>query len=219
MRAVILVSHDLEYRRRLSDLLKAELGLLHYIEAESLSEACQHPSADLLLIDLTVPDATDELLWGGLRFCHPAAQIVALFTEYDEPLKLAFVAGAMGFIPKDLEDENLVERLNDVMQGIHVVVDDSFFERLQTLQAEARHKFLNSDSTTSALEHLTPREQEILSLLSQGAGDKEIATRLHLSERTVRNSVSRILNKLGLRNRTQAALWAWRHRLGREGKL
>ena len=67
---------------------------------------------------------------------------------------------------------------------------------------------------TGSIERLTHQELEILGLLAQGLSNKEIAAKLSLSERTVRNHTTDILGKLGLRNRTQAALWAREHGLG-----
>jgi len=212
MKTAIVVIPGREYRNHLRKLLENHLGFLKVTEAENLGDACRQVEADLVLVELSAPDAGDDRRWGGLRFCHPAARLVVLFDEQpDLPLQLAFTAGATGFLPKkDVSDEILAERLRDVMQGIRVVPGTDFFERLGVVRAEAQP---TADLARSdlLLEQLTPRERDILTLLAEGASNKEIAARLHLSEKTVWNRVSEILSKLKLRNRTQAAIWAREH--------
>ncbi len=211
MRAVVLVVSDHEHRIRLAVLLQNRLGFSKVIEAERLADACQQTSADLVVIDLSVPDAGDGVCWGGLKFCSPNAQLAAIFDgQFNQSTRLAFTAGVTGFLSLDETDEVLVTLFEDVMHGIHVVPSTDFFERLQAIEAEAKEEpaITNTRPPSPILEKLTRREWDIVKLIAEGASNKEIAARFHLSEKTVKNRVSEIIGKLGVDNRTQVAIWA-----------
>src|SRR3990172_285532 len=211
MRAVVLVVPNHERRIRLAVLLQNRLGFSKVIEAERLADACQQTSADLIVIDLRVPDAGDGVCWGGLNFCSPNARLAAIFDgQFSQSTRLAFTAGVTGFLSLDVTDEILATLFDDVMHGIHVVPSTDFFERLQAIEAEAKEEpaITSTRPPSPIVEKLTPRERDIAKLIAEGASNKEIAVRLHLSEKTVWNRVSDILSKLGLSSRTQVAIWA-----------
>lgn len=217
MITTLLVIRDPGHRLRLAALLEAQPGFECCAQAGSLREACGqlHTSnVDLLLVDLDAPDAADELCWGSLRLHFPATPVVVLFDRYNQALRLAFAAGALDFLPREVSAEDLARCLRDAAPGIPVVPDVHFFERLWAPQTKTGHAAENPGQADRVVQTLTPRERDILRLLAQGAGNQEIAAQLHLSAKTVRNRVSEILSKLGVRNRTQAALWAWEHGLG-----
>ncbi len=211
MRAVVLVVSDHEHRIRLAVLLQNRLGFSKVIEAERLADACQQASADLIVIDLSVPDAGDGVCWGGLKFCSPNAQLAAIFDgQFSQSTRLAFAAGVTGFLSLDVTDDVLVTLFEDVMHGIHVVPSADFFERLQAIEAEAKEEpaITSTRPPSPIFEKLTRRERDIVKLIAEGASNKEIAAQLQLSEKTVNNRVSEILSKIGANNRTQAAIWA-----------
>ena len=209
MKTVVLVVPGHEHRIRLAMLLQNHLGFAKVVEAERLADACQQAGADLIVIALSVPDAGDDLPWGGLKFCHPNAQLAVIFDgQFSQSTRLAFTAGVIGFLSLDVTDEVLVTRFEDVMRGIHVVPSPDFFGRLQAIDTEAKAESASARLPHPELEKLTPRERDIVKLIAEGASNKGIAARLHLSEKTVWNRVSDVLGKLGLSNRTQIAIWA-----------
>jgi DNA-binding NarL/FixJ family response regulator len=215
----VLVTANREYRRRLANLLANRLGFTRVIEVEGLADACQQASADLIVIDLSVPDAGDGVCWGGLKFCSPNAQLAAIFDgQFSQSTRLAFAAGVTGFLSLDVTDEILAMLFEDVMHGIHVVPSTDFFEQLQAIEAEAKEEpaITSTRPPNPILEKLTPRERDIVRLIAEGASNKEIAAKLQLSKNTVRNRVGDIMNKLGLCNRTQVAIWARENGLGGE---
>ena len=217
MKTVVLVVPGHEHRIRLAMLLQNHLGFTKVIEAEKLGDACQRVEVDLLVIDLSALDAGDDLLWGGLKFCHPTARLAVIFGgQFNESTRLAFTAGVIGFLSLDVTDEVLVTRFEDVMRGIHVVPSPDFFERLHAIEtgAEAEPEIANTKPPSPILEELTRRERDIVKLIAEGASNKEIADHLHLSEKTVKNRVSEIISKLGVNNRTQVAIWARENGLG-----
>jgi DNA-binding NarL/FixJ family response regulator len=178
----------------------------------SLDEACRHVPVNVLLVDLAVPDAMDEARWAALRLCDPTAWLIVVFGDYGPALRHAATAGARAFLPKSLSDETLWSALKMALRGERVIPDEQFFTRLWGTQAQSENGAPQQASL--APERLTPRERDILGLLADGLSNKEIATRLGLKEKTIKNRVSEILSKLGLRNRTQAAIWAREHGLG-----
>jgi RNA polymerase sigma factor (sigma-70 family) len=118
----------------------------------------------------------------------------------DQTLMDSILAGASGYILKATKQEELRAALRKVASGqslIDPAVTASVFRRLRR-QAES----------SEALEHLTPQERRILDLIAEGLTNREIAERIHLAERTVKNYVSHILSKLGMKHRTQVALYA-----------
>ena len=212
----VLVTANREYRRRLANLLANRLGFTRVVEVERLADACQQAGADLIVIDLSVPDASNGVCWGGLKFCSPNARLAAIFDgQFGQSTRLAFTAGVTGFLSLDVTDEVLVTLFDDVMHGFHVVPSTDFFERLQAIEAEAKEEpaITSTRPPSPILEKLTPRERDIVKLVAEGATNKEIAVRLHLSEKTIKNRVSEIISKLGVSNRTQAAIQAREHGL------
>jgi len=95
---------------------------------------------------------------------------------------------------------------------------DSAWGRLQAIEAEVNGEpaITSTRPPSPILEKLTPRERDIVKLVAEGASNKEIAAKLHLSENTVRNRLGDILGKLGVSNRTQVAIWARENGLGGE---
>jgi DNA-binding NarL/FixJ family response regulator len=162
--------------------------------AEALAAAEQH-APDVVLIDLVMPNVDGIEAIRGLRERVPAARAIVLssFIE-DEKLLPAVRAGAAGYLLKDVEPQQLVEAIRTVHAGgalLHPKVASRLLEEM-------------------ASDPLTPREREVLALIGRGMANKVIARELSLSEKTVKAHVSSILAKLGVSDRTQAALYAVR---------
>ncbi len=135
MQTALLVTGDAAYQDLLAAAVHDALGAPEYLVAANLLEACRYVAADLLVVDLAVPDACDSLCWGHLKRTHPDARLAVFFdadTEY--ALHLACAAGAIGVFPRDVDCELLVERLRDVAHGFRVLPNVEF---LATMQAGA----------------------------------------------------------------------------------
>jgi DNA-binding NarL/FixJ family response regulator len=162
--------------------------------AEALA-AAERLAPDVVLIDLVMPNVDGIEAIRGLRERVPDARAIVLSSFVDdEKLFPAVRAGAAGYLLKDVQPRDLVEAIRTVHGGgalLHPRVASRVLEQLVT-------------------DPLTPREREVLSLIGRGMANKVIARELSLSEKTVKAHVSSILAKLGVTDRTQAALYAVR---------
>ncbi|RLK58832.1 response regulator [Actinokineospora cianjurensis] len=159
---------------------------------------------DLVLMDVRMPELDGVAAVAVLRTRAPACRVVMLTTFDDEEYVVqALRAGATGYLLKDLPATELAAAVRLANAGV-----------TQLDAAAARHVTAALRATPSSpTDALTTRETEVLRLIAGGATNREIAARLYLSEGTVKNHISRILNRLGLRDRTQAALYARDHGL------
>lgn len=209
---LIAPSHDT--RKRLTAILVGRLGFATVVEVEGLADAYRQTGADLIIADLSAPDAADDLRWGSMRLCHPNARFAVIFDgQFNQSTRLAFAAGMPDFLRLDVTNESLASLLEEVMLGVRIVPSADFFERLQAVEPGSRAESASAAPLGSAIEKLTPRERDIVRLIAEGATNREIAAKLQLSEKTVRNRVSEILAKIGVNNRTQVALWAQQNSL------
>lgn len=166
-------------------------------------ELAQTLQPDVILMDLVMPlkdgiSAAKEILQA-----HPHIRILVLTSFSDDARVLqAIEAGARGYLLKDSSSRELIQAIRSVVAGNLVLRPSIALKLARTQQAD--------DPSTEAL---TERERDVLALLVEGLANAEIAARLGLSERTVTTHVSRILRKLRVENRTQAALYAIRHQL------
>lgn len=177
-------------------------------------------SADVVMMDVRMPridgvEATRQICarqnanaagTGGQR---PRVLILTTF-DLDEYAYAALKAGASGFLLKDAPPADLLSAIRSVHSG-DAVVAPSTTRRL--LDRFAGQLPANTPPTPAALNTLTDREREVLSVLARGLSNAEIATRLHVSEATVKTHVGRILTKLDLRDRVQAVVLAYETRL------
>jgi DNA-binding NarL/FixJ family response regulator len=165
---------------------------------------------DVVLMDLLMPNMDGITAIGRIKAELPETEIVTMtsFIE-EEKVTAALEAGASGYVLKDAEAEEVATAIRAAFAGeVHL---DPAVARL--LAQRMRQK---KDPAESLVEPLTDREREVLGLLAQGLSNKEIGTRLFITERTARTYVSNILGKLGLASRTQAALWAVEHKMAAE---
>ncbi len=174
------------------------------------------------LADATQPDVIImDLVMGGLdgieatrriRTRNPEARVLVLTTFADDQrVREAIQAGATGYLLKDVLKADLLRALRDVAAGrasLHPEVQ-------QQLMREVAGKTAPSQEQSLPHLSLTGRETDILRLIARGRSNKEIAAALHLTEGTVKGYVSTIFDKLGVEDRTQAALYAVKHGLAR----
>jgi DNA-binding NarL/FixJ family response regulator len=206
---VLIVDDQALIREGLKILLELEEGIEIVGEAaEGSSGVAAYASArpDVVLMDIRMPLMDGVEATKRIRALDPDARILVLTTFDEDRLVLDAVrAGARGYLLKDLSGADLAAALREVAAGG------------AALQAGVARKVMDAYARLAGdaeiagrlpVEDLSSRERSVLVLLAQGLSNKEIAARLFLSEGTVKNHVSAILQKIGARDRTQAALRA-----------
>ncbi|MFY9614196.1 MAG: response regulator transcription factor [Candidatus Dormiibacterota bacterium] len=157
---------------------------------------------DVVLMDLLMPEGDGVAAIAGLHRSLPSTRVLVLSSYIDDAQVFnAIQAGAAGYLLKDVAPEALAKAIRDVHAGQAV------------LHPEAASRLMHRTVEPQVGADLTPRERDVLRLLAEGFPNKEIGRRLFVSEKTVKTHVSSILQKLGVQDRTQAALAAVRLRL------
>ncbi|HLB75716.1 MAG TPA: response regulator transcription factor [Candidatus Limnocylindria bacterium] len=159
-------------------------------------------SPDVVLMDLLMPDEDGVDAIRALRDVAPRVRVLVLTSYLDDTHVFAAVqAGAAGYLLKDVQPDALTDGIRQVSQGLAV------------LHPTIAARLMNRTGRPPSLADFTQRERDVLKLLAEGLSNKEIAGRLFISEKTVKTHVSNVLQKLGVADRTQAALLAVRQRL------
>ncbi|MEY9835069.1 response regulator [Streptacidiphilus sp. EB103A] len=172
---------------------------------------CRELRPDVVLMDVRMPgtdgiEATRQLTGSGVETDRPRILILTTF-DLDEYVYDALRAGANGFLLKDVTAERLFDAVRIIADG-EALLAPTVTRRL--ISEFTRHRPTHADDRpAAALTSLTDRETQVLRLLAEGLSNSEIAVRLVVTEETVKTHVSRILNKLGLRDRTQAVVAAY----------
>lgn len=174
---------------------------------EEAEAVCRKYRPEVALLDLRMPKSGGSEAIMKVKAASPATNVLVL-TSYLEPgiVREMLRAGALGFMLKDVARHELLDAIRSTAEGKSV------------LHADAQSQLVNEVSgkkEQSPLEDLTTRELDILRLVASGRSNKEIANDLHLTEGTVKGYVSNVLAKLGVQDRTQAALLAVREGLKR----
>ncbi len=203
---ILVVDDHTVVRKGLQALIATEPGMVMVGEAATGQEAVElarRLQPDVVLVDLVMPVMDGIQAIAAITRAHPRIRILALtsFAEEDKVYP-AIKAGALGYLLKDASPEQLLQAIRDVYRGVPTLDSSLAFKLIQEIQRPTE--------LPMSPEPLSEREVEVLRLVAQGLSNQEIADRLCISERTVRNHVGNILNKLHLANRTQAALYALR---------
>jgi NarL family two-component system response regulator LiaR len=175
-------------------------------EAEDGQAAIEQANAlspDVVVMDLVMPRVDGIEAIRQIHAAQPDIHILALTSfATDDKVLPAVRAGAMGYFLKDANPEGLIQAIQQVAQGLPVLAPEITRRILQEFSAPADGSDLS--------ESLTEREIQVIRLVAKGMSNQQIATELNIAEITVRTHVSRILDKLHLENRVQAALYALR---------
>lgn len=201
---VFLVDDHEVVRRGLVDLLGADPELDVVGEAGSVAEAMARvPAArpDVAVLDVRLPDGNGIELCRDLLSRMPDLRCLIL-TSYtsDEAMLDAILAGASGYVVKDIKGMELARAVKDVGAGRSLLDNRAAAALMAKLRGAAEKQ--------DPLSGFTDQERTLLGLLSEGLTNKQIADRMFLAEKTVKNYVSRLLAKLGMERRTQAAVFA-----------
>jgi PAS domain S-box-containing protein len=209
---VLLVDDHASFRQGVARALEAEPDLDVVGQAGSLAEtreilAAEH-GFDVAVIDLGLPDGLGAELIGDLRVANPRAQALVLSATDDRAdIARAVELGAAGLLHKSASMGEVVDAVRRLRAGEALIPLQEVLELVRFASARKEQEY----EARRALESLTDREKEVLSLMAEGLDAGEISERLYISAKTERNHAASILSKLGVHSRLQAVIFAARH--------
>ncbi|GAA0945692.1 response regulator [Virgisporangium aurantiacum] len=205
---VLVVDDQRLIRDGIASLLGLQPGVTVVGTAANGREAVEQAVTlrpDVVLMDVRMPDVDGITALETIRRQAPGCRVVMLTTFDDEEYVVpAMRAGATGYLLKDLPARELAGAVRMAHAGV-AQLDPAAAARVAAALTPSQKE------PPTIGQPLTSRELDVLRFIARGATNREIATQLHLSEGTVKNHISRLLTRLGLRDRTQAALYAREH--------
>ena len=209
LRVMLVDDHEV-VRQGLRALLEAEDDIEVVAEADNGPSAVSLASAhqpDVVVMDVRMPEGSGVEACRAIRDERPTAQVIMLtsFSD-DEALFNSIMAGAAGFVLKQIRGRDLIDAIRTVGAGRSLLDPDVTKRVLERLR---KAKF---DEKDPKLARLSPQEERILDMVGDGLTNREIAERIHLSDKTVKNYVSTILQKLEVARRAEAASYVARVR-------
>lgn len=202
----LLDDHEM-VRRGLRDILATEDDIDVIGEAGTVDEGARGivgMRPDVALVDIVLPDGNGVEVCEALRTYAPDVRTLVLTSFCDDDTLFAAIdAGAAGFVLKRLDGDELIDSVRCVHEGTSVIdprLTDRMFNRLRARESTEEER----------LAELNDREHQLLELVAEGLTNRQIGARLYLSEKTVKNYVSAMLQKLNMRTRTEAAVFATR---------
>ncbi|KQX67427.1 response regulator transcription factor [Streptomyces sp. Root1310] len=207
IRVFLLDDHEV-VRRGLADLLDAEPDISVIGDAGTVDHALARGPAlrpDVAVLDVRLPDGDGISVCRELRSQMPELACLMLTSFDDEEALLdAIMAGASGYVLKQIKGSDLVSAVRTVASGQSMLDPATTARLMRSLRADPAE----TPAVPSELASLSPRERDILALIGEGLTNREIGKKLYLSEKTVKNHISRLLAKLGVQRRVQAAVLA-----------
>jgi two-component system, NarL family, response regulator LiaR len=204
---ILLVDDHAVVREGLRAFLGLQDGFEVVGEASDGEEAVQRAAElepDVILMDLVMPKLDGVSAMRELRRRCPHSRVIVLTSFLDDDRLLpALEAGAAGYLLKNSQPTELARAVRAAQAG-EAIIDPTAAARLVNVLSGTDQE----RRRTTALQHLTDREREVLALIAQGRANKRIALELGISEKTVKNHVGHVLAKLGVTDRTQAAVLA-----------
>lgn len=168
-------------------------------------EQCRILKPDVVLMDMRMPEYDGPFGTRKIKEIYPGIKVLILTTFDDtKTVDAAITSGADGYILKEMDDEKIIQAVKTVFSGISVF-GQSIFNSMKNR--------MGTDTKTTSIPNLTDRERDIIRCVVMGQDNKEIASSLYLAEGTVRNNISRLLEKLELKDRTQLAVFAVKNNL------
>jgi DNA-binding NarL/FixJ family response regulator len=206
---VMLVDDHEVVREGLRTLLSRNKGMLVVAEAGTMAEAIEttaRAKPDVIVMDVRLPDGSGVEACRTIREARPETKVIML-TSYadDEALFASIVAGAAGYLLKQTRGQAVIEAITSVAAGRSLLDPDVTGKVLERVRR-------GREDQDPAFASLTDQERKVLEQLAEGKTNREIGAVLFLSEKTVKNYVSRILDKLGLSRRAEAAAYMAKRR-------
>jgi two-component system response regulator DevR len=206
IRVFLLDDHEI-VRRGLRDLLESEDDITVVGEASTEDEAVRRVPAldpDVAVLDVRLAEGNGVEACREIRSRHPrtACLILTSFSD-DEALFEAIMAGAAGYVLKQIRSSDLVIAIRRVAAGQNLLDP--------AVTAQVLERLRRGPDEDEMIARLTSQEHEVLVLLADGLTNRQIATRMFLAEKTVKNYVTSVLTKMGMARRTEAAVYAARH--------
>lgn len=172
---------------------------------EAYELCCEH-KPDVVLMDMRMPEFDGVYGTKKIKEECPESRVLILTTfDDDETVAEAMESGADGYILKEMDNVKIIQAVKAVSSGINVFGPNVYSGIQKKITAPSKS---SSQAGNNAVQDLSPRELEIMVLIAEGLDNKNIAAKLFLAEGTVRNNISRMLDKLGLKDRTQLAVYA-----------
>lgn len=204
MRILVVDDHEV-VRQGLRSLLERQEGFEVVGEAGSVAEAIEaalHLNPDVVVMDVRLPDGSGVEACREIRAAKPSTRVLMLTSYPDEEAVFdSIMAGASGYVLKQVRAKELVDAIRRVGQG------ESLLDPTVTQKVLERIRSMGGQKAEAQGPTLTPQEEKILALIAEGKTNREIAAELFLSEKTVKNYVSGILDKLGVARRAEAAAY------------
>ena len=212
----VLIADDIMILRQgLKAVLEQDPDIEVVALAENGKEAfekCKVYEPDIVLMDMRMPDYDGAYGIRSIKEYLPKVKVLVLTTfDDEETIEKALSGGADGYILKEMEDEKVIASVKSVYAGMSIFGDGVY--RVMRSRMEQTGGIQKTATVEECDLHFTEREKGILKLVAQGYDNKEIAAKLFLAEGTVRNNISRLLDKLSLKDRTQLAVYAVKHGL------
>ncbi len=204
---VLLVDDQSIVREGLASLLQTKPDIQVIGEAENGKVAVMRSlelKPDVVLMDIRMPIMDGVAAIKALSQQAPQIKVLVLTTfDDDEYVTQAMAHGAKGYLLKDTPSEELAQAIRSIHKG-YTQLGPGLWEK-------ANSTGNTRVNTSPEIAALTTREQEVLQLIAKGYSNREIAEKLYITERTVKNHVNSILRQLNLRDRTQAAIFVYNH--------